>query len=186
MKQLFKKIFNPFARMETGFPVQPQAGQMLSSRKSVPDLFRLDLNNLPLHEFTEGNVEININGDIIRTYFKALNYKECGVFDHVVVKLTGSKSVNVIFRCSDPSAVDNEKLRVVIDSLYDIYGQDTNNKGIMGLSAADIHDQQFYLLFGRNWMDYPRFRHPVSVRRYSEDVFISVWGFTHQEINVSS
>jgi hypothetical protein len=187
MKQLFRKILNPFARPESGFPARPLVENMVGRRRSVPDLFRIDLNNLPLHEFSEGKIEVNPNGDMIRTYFKSLDYKECGVFDQVWVKLTGSKSVNVIFKCSEPEMVDNEKLRLVIDSLYDIYGQDNNNRGLLSLTPPGGHDQQFYLLFGRNWMDYPRFKHPVSVRRYSEDVFISVWGFTHQpEMTVGS
>lgn len=180
MLKLIKRFFTPFSISGHVYKRNVLAAPAVTGRKTVPDLFRMDLNHLPLHDFTEGKVEVNANGDIIQNYFKKLDYKECGVFDTVHVKLTGSKSVNIIFRCSEPSMVDNDKLRAVIDSICDIYGQDNN--GLYGAAPDESQDHKFYVLFGRNWMDYPKYKYPVSVRRYAEDVFISVWGFTHQEV----
>jgi hypothetical protein len=124
---------------------------------------------------------VNINGELIQTYSKVLDYKECGIFDTVLMKLTGNKSVNIIFKCSEPSIVDDDNFAKVIDELYDIYGKD-NNAGLYSAADSRNPDQPFYTQFGRDWMDYPKYKYPVSVRRYIEDVFISIWGFRLQEI----
>jgi hypothetical protein len=181
--QLFRRLFHPFNKSERSFPADIQKETVVADKRTLTDMFRLHLNNLPLNDFTEGKIEVNANGELIRTYSKMLDYKECGVFDSVLVKLTGNKSVNIIFRCSEPALVDEDSLRRVIDDLYDIYGQDNNHSGLCGSPTSNNNsDQQFYVLFGRDWMDYPKYKYPVSVRRYAEDVFISIWGFTLQEM----
>jgi hypothetical protein len=76
--------------------------------------------------------------------------------------------------------VDDNKLRKVIDDLYSIYGQGNNSSELDSAPVSDDPDQQFYILFGRDWMDYPKYKYPVSLRRYTKDVFISIWGFRLQ------
>ena len=180
--QLFRRLFHPFNRSEKSYPTGIQKEIVVADKKALTDMFRLNLNNLPLEDFTEGKIEVNVNGELIRTYSKVLDYKECGVFDTVLVKLTDNKSANIVFRCLEPALVDEDKLRKVIDDLYDIYGRDNNNAGLCDSSASNNPDHKFYVLFGRDWMDYPKYKYPVSVRRYAEDVFISIWGFTLQEM----
>lgn len=182
MMQLFRKLFNPFNRPEPGYPVEVQKETVAADKKTLASMFRLDLNHLPLHDFTAGKIEVSANGAFMQTYFKVLNYKECGIFDRVQVKLTDSKSVNVIFRCSEPALVDDNKLRKVIDDLYGIYGQGNNSPELCEAPVSGDPDQQFYVMFGRDWMDYPKYKYPVSLRRYTEDVFISIWGFRLQEM----
>lgn len=178
--QLFRKLFNPFNKSERSFPADTQRETVVTD-KTLASMFRLDLNNLPLHDFIEGKIEVNDNGELIQTYSKVLNYKECGIFDIVQVKLTSNQSFNIIFRCSEPDKLDDDKLRKVIDDLYEIYGQ-SNRPAACEAFTSDNRDQQFYVLFGRDWMDYPKYKYPVSIRRYTEDVFISIWGFRLQEM----
>lgn len=180
MMQLFRKIFNPFARPEQSYPIVLQEETVATSGKTLTSMFRLDLNHLPLQDFNEGKIEVNANGEFIQTYFKALDYKECGIFDRVQVKLTDNKSINIIFRCSEPELVDDNKLHKVIDDLYSIYGQGNNSSELYSTPVSNNPDQQFYILFGRDWMDYPKYKYPVSLRRYTKDVFISIWGFRLQ------
>jgi hypothetical protein len=183
MMQLLKRLLHPVSRSSRDSQAHDTLEVAAGERKTVLDLFKLDLKNLPLEEFTEGKMEVNPNGDMIQNYIKMLDYKECGVFDMVQVKLTGNKHINVVFRCSEPSMVNDEKLRALIDGLCDIYGHGDNQGGVFNAAtAAENKDQQFYVMFGRNWMDYPKYKYPVSVRRYVEDVFISLWGFRLNEM----
>lgn len=182
MIQFFKRLLHPISRSFQSNPAHQLNHVRVAERKTVQDLFRMDLRNLPLDEFTEGEMEVNPNGDMIQNYFRTLDYKECGVFDMVQVKLTGTNNINIVFRCSEPAMVNDGHLRILIDNLCDIYGHDDNQQGVFAGAGAENKDQQFYVMFGRNWMDYPKYKHPVSVRRYSEDVFISVWGFRLNEI----
>lgn len=180
--QLFRRLLNPFNKSERNYTAGIQKESVVMERKMLTNMFQLDLNHLPLHDFTEGKIEVDVHGALIQTYSKALDYKECGIFDTVQVKLTSNQSVNIVFRSSEPSMVDDEKLRKVIDDLCNIYGADNNNSGPYNTPASDIPDQQFCVLFGRDWMDYPKYKYPVSIRRYTEDVFISIWGFRLQEM----
>jgi hypothetical protein len=178
--QLFRKLFNPFNKPERGFPADAQR-ETLVADKMLANMFRLDLHHLSLHDFIEGKIEVNANGALIQTYSKALDYKECGIFDIVLVKLAGNQSFNIIFRCSEPDKLDDSKLRKVVDDLCEIYGQNSNGSVPYETSVSDNAEQQVYVPFGRDWMDYPKYKYPLSVRRYTEDVFISIWGFRLQE-----
>lgn len=158
----------------------PETEKAAFSRKSIRDLFRIDLDQPPLHHFREGLTECDRNGIVIRNYYKDLDYKECGIFDQVYVKMIGDNARNIIFKSSDPAAVGTAQMREIINDLYHIYGYDSNNKGICVQEAAtDLPEAGLYVLFGRDWMDYPRYPYPVSLRRYAGEVFISIWGIAH-------
>jgi hypothetical protein len=182
MMQLFKKLFHPFNRSEEDYPADTQKEIVVGTQRTLASMFRLDLNNLQLHDFTEGKIEVNINGELIQTYSKVLDYKECGIFDTVLMKLTDNKSINIIFKCSEPSLVDDAQFRKVIKELNDIYGQDNNNSKLYSTTSSDNPDEPFYAPHGHDWMEYPKYKYPVSVRRYIENVFISIWGFRLQEM----
>jgi hypothetical protein len=182
MMQLFKRLFHPFNKSEQGFTTDAQKEIVVGTQKTLADMFRLDLSHLKLNDFTKGKIEVNVNGELIQTYFKVLDYKECGIFDTVLVKLSDTKSINVIFKCSEPSLVNDDQFHKVIDELNGIYGQDNNNSRLYSTPDSEHTERPFYVPFGRDWMDYPKYKYPVSVRRYMEDVFISIWGFRLQNM----
>ncbi len=181
--RLLKKLFGPGA----GKVLQPVDEAIADpvtypGDRTVLDLFREDLSCIRLSSFTEGKAEVQANGDIIRNYCKILKHKEYGIFDTMYVRLIEG-SINVVFKSSEPGDAGMYRMKEMIDDLYAIYGSDSSNKGRYGhADAAEYADEQFYALFGRDWMDYPRYAYPVTLRRYEEEVFISIWGLTHNNI----
>jgi hypothetical protein len=58
---------------------------------------------MPDESFIKAEVETNSSGDTIENYRKTLNYKECGIFDTIEVKVIGKeKSKNVFLKSFQP------------------------------------------------------------------------------------
>lgn len=183
MLPLFKKLLGRQAYgIDPGPVAGTDTGDFLQKQRSILNMFRMDLHAPPLHSFEEGETERDHHGDLVRNYYKKLDYKECGIFDRIQVKAGGNQAFHIIFRSSDPAAVGLSEMKRIIGDLYDIYGCDSNNKGLYEEErAAGASEKQLYLLFGRDWMDYPRYPYPVSLRKYAEEVFISIWGLGRQD-----
>ena len=146
------------------------------------DIFTEDLRHIRLDTFTKGKAEVQASGDIIQSYNKVLEHKEFGIFDTMYIRLIGN-SINVVFKSSWPTEVGMDKMKRVINGLFTVYGSDSSDKGAYSDSdAADYGDEHFYVLFGRDWMDYPRYPYPVTIRRYSDEVFMSIWGLSGNNI----
>lgn len=176
----FKKLFGGGNNNKTN-PTN-QSGQSDNVRtatikRSIFDFFQLDLNSILDDTFIKAEVGTNISGQLVQTYRKTLAYKECGIFDTVEVVVIDGKSRNIFFKCFDPANVKMDDLKKLIDDLYLIHGNDSGGKG--KFTSKDIVDYQntdFYLLFGRSWSDYPKYKFPVSITRDDDVVSISVWG----------
>ena len=137
----------------------------------------IDLREIPDDSFVEGELVNNTAREKVQNYRKTLENKECNIFDTVEVKIIGETSKNVFFKSFQPDKVKMEDLKKLIDELYLIYGDDSQNKGkFTKKDIDDYNDTQFYMLFGRSWTDYPKYKIPVSVGREDEEISISMWG----------
>ena len=180
---LLKKLFGPGTAKATGLDKEREAALVsITDSRTVLDIFNEDLNHICLQTFTKGKSEVQASGDIIQSYYKMLPDKEYGIFDTMYIRLIGS-SINVVFKSSRPSEVSIARMKRIINDLYSIYGNDSSNKGRYNDDdTAEYSDKHFYVLFGRDWMDYPRYPYPVTIRRYAEEVFISIWGLSQSNI----
>jgi hypothetical protein len=181
--QLLKKIFKT-GEGSTSVPVPPMATEegLWSNSGSLLDIFTEDLGHIRLETFEKGKAEVQASGDIIQSYCKKLERKELGIFDTMCVRLIGN-SINVVFKSSKPAEVGMDKMKRVINELYALYGRDNADKGeYSDNDEVDYSDKHFYVLFGRDWMDYPRYTYPVTIRRYSDEVFMSIWGLSTNNI----
>jgi hypothetical protein len=172
----FKKLFGG---QDT--PIQTNTSNTVIAeqklKRSIFDFFQLDLKNLPDDNFIKAEEETNVSGDRVEFYRKTLNYKECGLYDTVEVRVIGGTNKNISFKCFDLRSVKMDALRKLIDDLYLIYGNDSSNKGkFTSKDQQESNDTDFYLLFGRNWGDYPKYKYPVSVGRDENGIDISIWG----------
>jgi hypothetical protein len=146
-------------------------------KRSIFDFFEIDLKNIPDESFIEGEVEINESGQTVQNFRKNLSYKECGIFDTIEVKIIDGTGKNVFFRLFSPDRVKFDNLKKLIDELYLIYGRDSDDKGkFVNQDMVDYKDTEFFMLFGRSWSDYPKYKYPVRVDRDEDVVSISIWG----------
>ncbi|MEO8085373.1 MAG: hypothetical protein ABI763_01060 [Bacteroidota bacterium] len=168
-------------------PVLKQAMEVQSNTKrTIFEFFQIDLKSIPDDTFIPGSKELNTSGEECQTFRKTLPYKECGIFDTVEVIVIGeSKNVNVFFKSFQPSNVKMDIIRKLIDELYLIYGIDSMDKGkFTDEDIENYHSNDFYMLFGRSWTDYPKHQHPVSIGRDEGDITLSIWG-VNKEIKTS-
>ncbi|MBL7994081.1 hypothetical protein JNM05_01805 [bacterium] len=146
-------------------------------KKSIFDFFQLDLKNIPDNTFVQAETETNNSGVTVESFRKNLDYKECGLFDSIEVKVIGGIRKNVILGSFQPEKILMENLRNLIDELYLIYGKDSENRG--RFSNKDIEeymDPELNVLFGRNWMDSPKHKYWVLIDRDENAVFMTVLG----------
>ena len=146
-------------------------------KRSIYDFFTLDLRAMPDESFVEGETVTNSEGEQVQNYRKTLDYKECNIFDTVEIKVVAGKTKNVFFKSFQPEKVNMVDMKKLIDELYLIYGDDSQDKGkFTNKDINDYNDTQFYMLFGRSWYEFPKYKYPVSVGRDDDEVSISMWG----------
>ena len=93
------------------------------------------------------------------------------------IRLIGGTNKNISFKSFDLRSVKMDALKKLIDDLYLIYGNDSSNKGkFTTKDQQEFNDTDFYLLFGRNWGEYPKYKYPVSIGRDENGIYISIWG----------
>lgn len=171
MLQIIKKFF---VKKEEITALQPDNGHQ---HKDLLHLFELDLANLCLFAFEQGRAEVQPNGDIIQHLYSRLDKMECGLFDSINLKVIGGENLIVNFKATKPEQIDFLKLKQFMDNLYDIYGTDNNNKGRYNeTDEQEYVDEELYSFFGRNWLDYPKHKYPVSLRRSEQGLSLSIWG----------
>ncbi len=148
-----------------------------TEKRTIFDFFQIDIKNIPDDSFITGEIEKNTTGDKVQNFRKTLDYKECGIFDTIEVKLIGGESKNVFLKSFNPERVNFNKLKSLIDDLYLIHGNDSEDKGkFTNKDNEDYKDSEYYMLFGRSWTDYPKYKYPVSVSRDEDEISISIWG----------
>jgi len=169
----FKKLFGTNEDKPSNQPSNPTP----TPKRTIFDFFQIDIKNIPDESFITGEIEENTTGDKVQNFRKSLDYKECGIFDTIEVKLIGNENKNVFLKSFNPEKVNLKKLKSLIDDLYLIYGNDSEDKGkFTNKDKEDYKDSEFYMLFGRSWTDYPKYKYPVSVSRDEDEISISIWG----------
>lgn len=172
----FKKLFGGNNQNE-GKPTIPEKVEPTKVKQTIFDFFKIDLQAIPDDTFIKAEVGENSVGQSVENYRKSLDYKECGIFDTVEVKIIGGTSKNVFLKSFQPEIVKMDNLKRLIDDLYLIHGYDSSNKGkFTNKDIEDYRSTDFYMLFGRSWMEYPKYKFPVSVGRDEDEVSISIWG----------
>ena len=63
-------------------------------KRTIFDFFQIDIKNIPDDSFIAGEIEENTTGDKVQNFRKSLDYKECGIFDTIEVKLIGDEGKN--------------------------------------------------------------------------------------------
>ena len=146
-------------------------------KRTIFDFFQIDIKTIPDDSFITGEIEENTTGDKVQNFRKSLDYKECGIFDTIEVKLIGNEGKNVFLKFFEPERVNFAKLKSLIDDLYLIYGNDSNDKGkFTNKDKEEYNDPEFYMLFGRSWTDYPKYKYPISIERDENEISISIFG----------
>ena len=146
-------------------------------KKTIFDFFQIDLKNIPNDSFIAAEVEENTMGQTVQNFRKSLNYKECGLFDTIEVKVIDGTNKNVFLKSFNPDRINFDALKKLIDELYLIHGNDEDNKGkFNSKDKADYLDTEFYMLFGRMWFDSTKYKYPVYVSRDEDEVSISIFG----------
>lgn len=172
---LFKKLFGTGDNKEN--TSEQTSTNSNNPKRTIFDFFQIDLKNIPDDSFIAGEVEENTSGQSVQNFRKSLNYKECGLFDTIEVKVIDGTNKNVFLKSFNPDRINFDALKKLIDELYLIHGNDGDNKGkFNNKDKADYLDTEFYMLFGRNWTDYPKYKYPVTVSRDEDEVSISIWG----------
>ena len=171
----FKKLFGTGDNKENTSEQTPTNSN--NPKRTIFDFFQIDLKNIPDDSFIAGELEENTSGQTVQNFRKSLNYKECGLFDTIEVKVIDGTNKNVFFKSFNPDRINLDALKKLIDELYLIHGNDGDNKGkFNSKDKTDFFDKEFYMLFDRNWTDYPKYKYPVSVSRDEDEVSISIWG----------
>jgi len=175
---IFKKIFGGENKETKNIEIKKQnTTQELKTKRSIFDFFEIDLKTIPDGSFIEAEVETNESGQTVQNFRKTISYKECGIFDTIEVKVIDGNNKNVFLKSFNPSRIKIDNLKKLIDDLYLIHGNDSEDKGkFTNKDLEDYRDTEFYMLFGRSWTDYPKYKYPVAVSRDEDEVSISIWG----------
>lgn len=165
----FKKLFSE----ETKTKVEPINTKM---KKTIFDFFEVDLNIIPDETFIKAETIENVSGNIVEVFRKNISYKECDLFDTIEIRLIDNKCKNFSFKNYNLSTIKMDKIKVLIDDLYLIYGNDSSNKGkFTSKDIQEYNDKEFYTLFGRSWHS-PENKLPVAISKEENEFEITIWG----------
>ncbi len=92
----FKKLFGTGDNKENTSEQTPTNSN--NPKRTIFDFFQIDLKNIPDDSFIAGEVEENTSGQTVQNFRKSLNYKECGLFDTIEVKVIDGTNKNVFFK----------------------------------------------------------------------------------------
>ena len=92
----FKKLFGTGDNKEN--TSEQTSTNSNNPKRTIFDFFQIDLKNIPDDSFIAGEVEENTSGQTVQNFRKSLNYKECGLFDTIEVKVIDGTNKNVFFK----------------------------------------------------------------------------------------
>ncbi len=178
---IFDKLFGSKTEQKKSKVVIQQS----KIKRTIFDFFEMDIKVLPDESFIKAEIETNTSGETVENYRKTINYKECGIFDTVEVKIIGGKSKNIFLKSFQPDNIKFENLKQLIDDLYLLHGDDSDGKGkFTDKDIQDYKDTEFYVLFGRSWTDYPKHKNPVAIGRDEDEVSMSIWGVENEQLRI--
>ena len=146
-------------------------------KKTIFEFFQVDLNSIPDETFVKAETIENESSNIVEVFRKNISYKECGLFDTIEIRLIDKKCKNFSFKNYNLNTIQIDKIKILIDELYLIYGNDSSNKGkFNNKDIEEYNDKDFYMLFGRSWSDYEKNKFPVAINRDENELEIAIWG----------
>jgi len=157
---------------------QPDSSGKNNSKKSIFDIFRINLARMPDDNFIEGAAQLEPSGDSINHYYSCLDYLECDIFNVVKIVRYQNNFKNVFFKCYTLSKLNVSKVKALINSLYSIYGPDDNKKGEFSQEdLKDFNSDESYMFFGRRWIE-DKFEYPVAIEinRETNVITLSILG----------
>lgn len=98
-------------------------------KKTIYELFKTNLRELPDKRF---NANGFISSEKVAGFYSfdlALDYLECGIFDEINVHQRPEGGMTIFFTNSDLLNIEIEKVKELIDALFDLYGTDVGDKG---------------------------------------------------------
>ncbi len=157
--------------------INPDKKQTEKKAGSVLDLFEQDFRDTPDSSFTECQLRLNNEREIIQTFKKKLHYKEYGIFDMVEIKIADRERKYVILKTYSPENIKIKNLKKLVDDLFQIYGKDDSNKSeFTELDKREYYNRQIYEFFGRTWLDPVIHKYPAMLSRTNEKLSLTIWG----------
>jgi hypothetical protein len=170
----FKKLFGTTNEQSFNIPTDVTN---TDPERTIFDFFQIDLKNIPDESFIVGEIGETPKGDSVQNFRKSLNYKECGIFDTIEIKVIGGEKKNVFFKSFNPDRINYDALKKLIDELYLIHGNDGENKGnFNNKDKSDYMDKEFNgMMFGRFWVDLKKYSYPIRIHRDDNEVCLSIF-----------
>jgi len=140
-------------------------------------LFTIDLHSIPNESFYKLGGSKNVSGQNVYLFEKKLDVPELGIFNELQVNLIAGRTRNIFFYNRNPDVVNPNKIKNLINTLYGILGEDDDGKGFFTpQDLEDYNSETLYVLFGRNWREFPKNRNPVALVRFDDHVSLGIWG----------
>lgn len=175
---IFQKIFGnkKVIKIKSSTQNKQLIKEKTIAKRSIYEFFKLDFKNLPDDSFSIDE-EKKPNGDIIKTYHKKLNYKECGIFDMIEIIHIGNTGRNIIFKSFHSDDVEMEDLKKLVDGLYLIYGVDSSGKGkLTNKDIAEFRDKEYGWYNGRYWSDSKKYKNHIKISKDEDGISMTIWG----------
>lgn len=121
-------------------------------KKSILNLFGINIENLTDNSFTEDNYQVNFHGCFLKNYSKSFQDKIFGIFEFVEIRDFGRNCYNVTFICKNLKKVNFYGLRKLINSLNENYGPDYLKRVRFSLNdVRNIKDKELDFHSIRYW-----------------------------------
>lgn len=147
-------------------------------RKTIYDLFDFDLNSLLIEKKENAIEEITEGGNKIRVYEMDLSdIKPFGIFDSATIRQVSTKSFNITFMLNNCDTVSKIYTKKMINAFVGILGKDDSKKGwFTELDWIHFKDPSEWCLWGRKWMEYPKYKNPVAIQKDEFQLELTIWG----------
>ena len=143
-------------------------------KQTILDFFKLDLLKIPDVSFMDSEVDENCQGISVQYFHKDLDYKECGMFDTVNIKILGGIEIDVSFKSLHPESVNISDLENLINGLHLIYGKDADRHRDK-FTTKDIQDYNNQD-FSRCWSNFKLCTYIIDVIQNKDSISIDISG----------
>lgn len=142
---------------------------------TIFNLIKTKLNELPNDACINLGEETNASGGKLITYRLLFDKKEMGLFDTLEIKVLEAGDKNFIFSTFDKAPTVMNRLKLLVNDLYKIYGEDSSKRGEFSEDDEENLQEGGYWT-GRKFMD-SGVHDPEVMLRYNEDsgLALTIW-----------
>ncbi len=127
---------------------------------NIDELLGINLSDLPDDSFIVSEIIDNGHGDMIRNYNCTDDKNIYSLFNYIEIKkFIGKPNKNFVF--SNKTFNNMNKLKELINNLYQIYGYDDINSH--KFTMQDELDIKSGYWSGRNWLNFDKFKTPIMI-----------------------